>query len=109
MTIRDNILAVKRQMLTELVDGGNTSKEVQRLSLAAVRNGQGSDAWREYMSLFVEADNPQQLARLMGTDNTGADPDMNDARAYLAADGACASTTVTNFGNGASVVLDEGL
>ena len=109
MTIRQNILAVKRRMLNELVDGGDFTDDVQRLSLAAVHGGQGSDAWGAYMSLFVDAGNAQQLARLMGTDNTGNNPDMNDARAYLASDGSCASTTVTNFGNGASVLLDEGL
>lgn len=109
MTIRENIQAVKRRMLNELVDGGDFTKDVQRLSLAAVRNGQGSDEWGAYMSLFVEAGNAQQLARLMGKDDTANNADMNDARAYLAADGTCASTTVTNFGNGASVLLDEGL
>lgn len=110
MSIRENIKAKKKQMLTELVEGsGNTSKAIQTLALAAVHGGQGSDEWRTYMSLFVDAGNTKQLARLMGKDSTATQLDMNNARAYLAADGTCGSTTVINFGNGASVLLDEGV
>lgn len=109
MSIKTNIMARKKQLLLEVDGVANLSADVQRLALAAVKDGQGSAAWREYMSLFVEDGNTKQLARLMGKDSTGKNPAMNEARAYLVADGTCGTDTVTNFGNGASLVLDENL
>lgn len=70
------------------------------------------------MTLFVDdprqLDNPasisaKQLARLMGEDLTKGDPEMNERRAYLAADGTCTTETVFHFGRNASDVLDVGL
>jgi len=109
MTIRDNVLAKKRQMLLEVDGVPQVSAEVQKLALAAVSGGQGSDAWKAYMSLFIDTGNTKQLARLMGKDSTRDKLDMNDARAYLAADGTCGVTTVTTFGRNASVLLDLGV
>ena len=110
MSIRDNVIARKREMLLE-IDAAVVKKsaDIQRLSLAAVKGGQGSDAWKAYMSLFVDAGNTKQLARLLGKDSTAAKADMNEARAYLVADGTCGVDTVTNFGKGASLVLDLGV
>ena len=119
MTIRSNVLRVKRQILSE-VDEPNPefSRIVQRRSLQAVSKGQGSPEWETYMTMFVDDENTlnnpesisaRQLARLMGRDETGGKPDFDEKRAYLAADGACTTETSLNFGRNASLVLDVGL
>jgi hypothetical protein len=116
MTIRANVLRVKKQILNE-IDQHPTpdSDKVQQKSLAAVRSGMGSKQWEEYMLQFVDDPNAvgdpaslsaKQLARLMGTDAT---PQFDDSRAYLVADGGCTVETATHFGNFASEVLDIGL
>ena len=107
MSIRENVKAVKKKMLMEIDGVPELSEDIQRLSLAAVKGGQGSDEWKEYMSLFIDEGNTKQLARLMGKDSTKDKLDMNEARAYLVADGGCGLETVTNFGNNASVLLDQ--
>ncbi len=110
MSIRENIKAKKRTMLLELDEvTANTSKDMQTLALAAVHGGPTSAAWKTYMEQFVDAGNTKQLARLLAKDSTATKLDMMDARAYLVADGTCGSATVTNFGNGASVLLDDGV
>jgi hypothetical protein len=119
MTIRSNILKVKKDLLNELdTTDRPRSKEVQDKALLAIRNGQISDDWKTYMMLFVdnpaEADNPEtlsgrQLLRLQGKDAKGGIKDLDDKRAYLTADGTCTTETVTNFGKNASVFLDAEL
>jgi hypothetical protein len=116
MTIRANILRVKKQILNEIDEHPTPhSDDVQRKSLAAVRKGIGSDEWKEYMLQFVDdpstigdpaSISARQLARLMGTDAT---PQFDDPRAYLVADGGCTGETGVHFGNFASEVLDIGL
>jgi len=119
MTIRANVLRVKKQILNE-IDEPQTphSDDVQRKSLRAVRKGMGSDEWKEYMLQFVDdpgaigdpaSISAKQLARLMGTDSTQGNPQFDDSRAYLAADGGCTGETGVHFGNFASDVLDIGL
>ena len=119
MAIRDNILRVKIQMLSDIDDAnGQFVKDVQQKALAAVSKGQGSNEWKAYMTMFVDDPNTlnvagsisaKQLARLTGEDNTKGQQDMDDKRAYLAADGTCTTETSTNFGRNASLVLDLGL
>jgi hypothetical protein len=119
MSIRDNILAVKKQLLNELdAPQHPRSEEVQKKALLAIRKGDDSDDWKTYMKLFVDnagvADDPtttsgKQLLRLIGKDSKGGLPEFDDRRAYLAADGTCTTETVTNFGRNASVALDADL
>jgi len=119
MTIRNNILAVKKDLLNELdAPQHPRSEDVQKKALLAIRKGQTSDEWKTYMKLFVdkpgEADDPtttsgKQLLRLMGQDSKGGVQEFDDKRAYLTADGTCTTETVTNFGRNASVALDAEL
>jgi hypothetical protein len=111
MSIRKNILKVKQRMFTEIDSNGDRPfcNEVQTKALAAIRAGQGSDAWGVYMSLFVDDGHPEQLARLMAKDGTDQNDGLNEKRAYLAADGTCTTETVTNFGVNASEGLDANL
>jgi len=110
MSIQENIKRVKKQMLMEVGETkAPVSGDVQRLALRAIKDGQGSGAWGEYMGLFVEANNSAQLGRLMATDGTDGDKELNNRRAYLVADGTCGTDTVTNFGKNASEMLDLGL
>jgi hypothetical protein len=119
MSIRTGVLRVKRSILDDVDKPVNTASEgVQRKALDAIKEGQGSDEWKAYMTLFVE--DPQalgdptsisakQLARLMGQDDTQNDAVMNGRRAYLVADGTCTTETALHFGRNASDTLDVGL
>ena len=110
MTIRDNVLAIKKQMLMELLSGDKAiSTEIQDLAIAAISAGPGTEAWRKYMTRFADPAKPQQLQRLMAEDATKGKPAMDRARAYLLADGPCGTETVTNFGNNTTIILDGGL
>jgi hypothetical protein len=119
MSIRANILRIKKQILNEIDESQRPrSDEVKQKSLLAVRKGMASDEWKDYMLLFVDDPNAvgdaasisaKQLARLMGQDATKDDPAFDEKRAYLAADGPCTVETITNFGRNASEVLDIGL
>jgi hypothetical protein len=110
MSIRENVKAVKRKILLEVIeDDKSFTADVQDKALKAILDGVGSASWREYMQLFVDADRPDQLARLMAEDGTKGDKAFDRARAYLVADGPCGTDTVFNFGNFASAQLDVGL
>ena len=119
MSIRNNVLKVKRQMLGEIDDPQQQfCKGVQDKALAAVSKGQGTPEWEAYMKMFVDDPNTlndansisaKQLARLMGTDDTLGSQDFDQKRAYLTADGTCTTETSLNFGRNASLVLDLGL
>jgi hypothetical protein len=119
MKISENIHTVKMKMLDE-VDAVNPvfCKGLQQKALQAVSKGQTSTQWETYMKLFVDNEgdlnNPdslssKQLARLTGKDGTDNDPDLNETRAYLAADGTCTTDTSINFGRNAGTTLDDGL
>ena len=108
MSIRSKILDVKRGMLLELLGNDKTiSNRVQDLAIAAINDGPGSKARREYMSMFAETE--AELRRLMAEDDTKNVPSMDRARGYLMADGPCGTETVTNFGNNTTIILDTGL
>lgn len=119
MTIRAGVLRVKRAILDEIDTPNHNARDNLKLkALKAVNEGQGKDAWREYMVQFVDnvgdLGNPdslssKQLRRLMGEDATGADLEMTHRRAYLVADGGCTSQTITHFGRNATDTLDQGL
>lgn len=119
MSIKTGILRVKRTILNE-IDTANQDERLnlKQKALQAVKEGQGSDPWKEYMKQFVDdakaLNDPnslssKQLKRLMGTDATANDDAMNERRAYLVADGGCTSQTIFHFGRNASDTLDQGL
>lgn len=110
MSIRNNVFKVKKKILDEVdADDQPFTNEVQQKSLAAIPKGITSPEWETYMELFVDADRPDQLARLTATDGTDTNPAMNSVRAYLVANGPCGTDTVLNFGKAVTLVLDEGL
>ena len=84
------------------------------LAIAAINGGIRSEAWRNYMMQFIEqnppghAVDPAQLERLMGTDNTLGDPEMDKRRAYIVANAVCAATTPATTGFGIDGI-DDGL
>jgi len=110
MTIQANIIKIKKRMLAEVdEDDKPTCVKVQSLALKAIDQGKKSKAWQDYMELFVDPGNEKQLKRLLATDGTEAEADMNEARAYLVAAGPCTPDTVFHFGKGVTETLDEGL
>jgi hypothetical protein len=69
------------------------------MAVAALHGGVRSRAWRAYMMQFV-AQKPlgkpvddRQLARLLATDGTDGNPDLDRHRAYLVGNGPCGPTT----------------
>ena len=119
MSIRDGVLRVKRTILNEIDTPNNVAREkLKNNALKAVKEGQGSGPWQLYMTQFVDdatkLNDPaslssRQLKRLMGTDGTDGDDEMNQRRAYLVADGGCTSQTIFHFGRNASETLDQDL
>ena len=106
MTIRDNVKAIRREILLEcLGDDKTTTRRIQGESVAALISGMTSDDCRLYMRNYATTD--AQLSRLMGEDGTGGDKTKQKARAYLIANGTCGTETVTKFELGVSDVLDQ--
>lgn len=125
MTIRANIMKVKKAILNEIDEQDRPqSDEVKTKALLAIRagqktkDGQSTKEWKDYMMLFVDNPNAvndpaslsaKQLSRLLGEDQTAGVPDFENRRAYLISDGPCTVDTAVNFGRNASVVLDQDL
>lgn len=109
MTIKANILAVKDAILAEMAASpGHTSAtadRIKRKGLDAILGG--APAWIAYMQEFAKPAKPEELARLVPTDGTGNQADMNDARAYLVANGPCGVETVTKLEVGITDILDQ--
>ena len=66
------------------------------LAAKAMMEGRLSPSWREYMMQFVDKEpdrgqpfNAKQLARLLATDGTLGDPQMDRRRAYLLGNAVC--------------------
>jgi hypothetical protein len=89
---------------------GQVTAMLQEQSIAAIRGGPGSPAWKTYLRNFVDADCPEQLARLLGEDSAKDDPYMQNAIAYLVSNGSCGSPTLTHTKVGLEDgLLDQGL
>ena len=105
MSIRSNIESVMEE-----IGNGNTTlgAEVRAKSLAAIMAGTGTQEWEDYMGMFSQS--PEQLARLLPTDDSGGDPNMDQARTYLVGNGMCGSdTTGKRLIQGVWDILDENL
>jgi hypothetical protein len=106
MTIRDNVKAVRREILLEcLTDNKPTTRRIQREAVDALIHNMSSDQCRLYMRNYATTD--AELRRLMGEDGTGGIETKQKARAYLIANGTCGTETVTKFELGVSDVLDQ--
>lgn len=98
--IIDAILARRDEMENDPVAAARN----QTLSVAALQGGIDSVEWRSYMMQFLKQDPPgtpideDQLKRLLGTDGTRGDPDLDLKRAYILAGGPCGSETRGRFG-----------
>ena len=106
MSIKNNVEEVMRQIGSE---GGETiGDELRKQSVKAIKAGEGSKEWKEYMNRFAKDEN--QLARLLPTDDTQGDYEMDVARAYLVGNGVCgAETTRFHLLDGIGDKLYDGL
>jgi hypothetical protein len=107
-TILENVTAKKAVFLSSPVAAGQN----MAMAIAAIRDGIKSPAWEFYMTQFARDEkgvlNKEQLARLMGTDNTLGDPTMDRQRAYLVSNAVCGMTTTGVFDRGI-LSVDNGL
>lgn len=94
--IIDRVIA-KRILITT---NPGAAQANQDLAVAAVIGGIRSTAWERYMRQFADdpAVNPAQLSRLLATDGTEDDPELNKKRAYMVGDGVCGGGTGFRFG-----------
>lgn len=88
MSIKSNI-----EEVIEDIGSGNTQlgAEIRSKSTAAIIAGSGTPEWTAYMTKFSQS--PEQLARLLPTDDTIGAEDFDVARTYLVANGMCGSDT----------------
>lgn len=103
MSIRSNI-----ESIMATIAGGDTALglEIQAKSVAAIKGGEGSAAWADYMALFGQG--AEQIARLTPSDETVNDAEMDIARTYLIGNGTCgAETTGTTLLQGIGDTLDK--
>jgi hypothetical protein len=77
--------------------------KVRELSTAAILEGNGSQAWIDYMQLFSSSD--QELDHLIPRDKTTSS-DLQKARAYLVANGMCSVGTTRQLLNNVGNRLD---
>jgi len=71
------------------------SERTGRLAVAAITGGIKSSAWKDYMLQFGEITplEPPQLQRLLATDGTLGDVDLDRHRAYLVSNGVCGAAS----------------
>lgn len=108
--IIDMVLEKRKKMIadpTEAIRNGV-------LAVAAIHGGARSAAWKAYMMQFVPQ-NPlgtpvdkRQLDRLLATDGTEGNPDMDRHRAYLLGNGPCGPDTPTTFHDTINTI-DDGI
>jgi len=82
------------------------------MAIAAMRDGIKSPAWEFYMTQFARNElgslDKDQLARLLGTDNSLGHPIMDRQRAYLVGNAFCGMSTIEGFDFGVESI-DHGL
>lgn len=115
-TIQDNINAVIKTISDQrdADPNGHSAKadEVQDKAIEAIHQGDGSEAWRIYMSLFAgNPPDPLLMARLVPDDGTGGGTDPHHpkrrARAYLVSNGVCGATTTDHLDREVTGILDS--
>ncbi len=98
MAISDKIQATAEKVKDEKSTSPNgisqTAQTLHQLATKAILGGIGD--WVNYMKLFADPNNPDELARLIPTDGT-TDDVRQTARAYLAANGMCTEATTGNL------------
>jgi hypothetical protein len=111
MTIMDKV----EERIKQIQDSATEGEKNKALAIAAIIGGIKSPAWETYMRQYIDAPtaaNPdlptRQLMRLLGTDDTRDNPQMQERRAYLVANATCAQGTGSGLGGNANT-LDDGV
>jgi len=108
MSIIEKVQAKKAELLEERdreeKHGGVPVKALENRAkaVAAIQAGIRSKAWKTYMRQF--ADTPEQLMRLMGTDGTLGDKDLDIKRAYIVANAVCGAGSTDDFDIGVDTI-----
>ena len=105
MSIQSNIEAVIAEV--KAPGGQSIGDQLQLQSLAAIAAGEGSQEWETYMQRFAETE--AQLARLLATDGTKDNEQMNAARSALVQNGECGGSTIDDLDKNVGDILDQGL
>ncbi len=108
------IIDKARAKRAQMVKDASVAGVNMTMAVAALKGGIRSPEWRAYMMQFVEQDppgtpvDPRRLDRLLGTDNTLGDPELDRKRAYLASNAICGPATPNTFTLGV-LTIDDGL
>ena len=113
MAISDNINKIAKAIHDEWQDFNNgtihdtpIATNVSTKSEAAIRGGQKSTEWVEYMRIFSNGDS-QALDRLVpNPPDSDPDPVRQRARAYLVSNGICSMGTTDQLANKVDKKLD---
>ena len=107
-TILNNIIRRKGELADDKIQIGQNVAA----AIAAMRDGIKSSAWEFYMTQFARDAygvlDTGQLARLMGTDGTLGDANLDRKRCYLVGNAMCGDTTITFLEYGCES-LDDGV
>lgn len=85
------------------------NSEIQPLVLEMILSLIKDPKWMEFISHFVDNDNPDQIARLTLKDNLGNDPYIKQTVAYLFTNSMCGGTTVDRLHEHIDNLLDVGI
>lgn len=104
MSILANIMEVKQKIEAEMAAAGvsETANDLQGKGLAAILGG--TNEWVTFMKLFAKT--PEELARLIPTDGTETNKEMNEARAYLIGNSTCTPDTLAKLEFGVTLKLE---
>jgi hypothetical protein len=108
--IIDKVLDKKTELIADKKEGGPKCGQNALMGIAAINGGIKSAALKAYMMQFVEQNppgtpvDPAQLARLLATDGTLGDPELDMHRAYMVANAVCNGFTPNNFDFGVETI-----
>lgn len=95
-------------MMKSVQNDRTVGMDLQAKAVEAIKSGEGSSAWKDYMELFATDD--RELKRLLPDDETKGVFKMDVARTYLVGNGVCgAETTGFHLLDGIDDTLDENL
>jgi hypothetical protein len=106
MKIIEKIREKKTRITKKTTQAKQEARDNRDLAVAAIQAGIRSKAWKAYMEQF--ADNQEQLMRLMATDGTLGDEEMDIKRAYIVGNAICGSGTPTELDRQVETI-DDGL
>lgn len=100
------IIELVREKKAAMAANDVEAEENAALAVAAIKGGRTSPEWETYMLQFVEKDpndgskplDPNQLKRLLATDNTQGDVVMDRRRAYMLGNAVCGAPSPATTG-----------